>query len=282
MAIRTVILDFDGTCTDVESEAQGFLAVYKADLARRLDRADVEEAWQEKEAQVLSDPSRHGMVLDGKIVAPPVDLYLLSAAIGCLIAPHFGDDVTERLFLDNYRYTSTAFKPESKRVIEALARADAHLFVVTNSNPTTVGAKLAQLAPEGLADIRLLGSARKFLLTEPAEHAADMRFLNVPESITLPEWDRPVYARRGHYFDALASIWKETGTTPAETLVVGDVFELDLLLPATLGCAVHLAASPRTLDYERRATEAFGGRATEDLGAVLDHLPPNEGNGFPA
>jgi len=54
---------------------------------------------------------------------------------------------------------------------------------------------------------------------------------------------------------------------------VGDVFELDLLLPALLGCALQLIVSPRTLDYERRAVEAFGGMAAEGLGSVLERVP---------
>lgn len=66
---------------------------------------------------------------------------------------------------------------------------------------------------------------------------------------------------------------RATATRPAETLVVGDVFELDLALPAAPGCAVHLSEGPRTLDCERRAVHAYGGRTAPDLRVVLEHLP---------
>lgn len=272
MAIRTVILDFDGTCTDVEQEAQGFLAAYKRDLAALVGAPDVEAVWAEKEAEVLSDPSRHGMVMNGKMVAPPVDLYLLATAVGLLVAPEMDDAQTERLFKDNYRFTTSHFKPEAKGVLEALAASDAHLYVVTNSDPRTVGAKLDELAPVGRGTIRLHGDARKFLVGEPRRHTGNRRFAEVPETLHLEDWGRPVYPRRGHYFDALESIWQATGTTPQETVAIGDVFELDLALPATLGCRVHLAESPRTLDCERHGVETFGGRSAADLTAVLEYL----------
>lgn len=272
MPIRTVILDFDGTCTDVDREAQGFLAGYKADLARLMGVADLDHAWQEAERRIRQDPSRHGWVIAGRMVAPPVDLYLLATAVSSLLAPDLSDAETERLFKENYRFTTTAFRPRAREVVEAFAAAGVHFFVVTNSDAARVGDKLDALAPRGRERVQLRGDARKFVVAEPSVHADDPRFASVPETLEVADWDRPVYARRGHYFDALASIWAETGSTPAETLVVGDVFELDLAMPALLGCRVHLAASPRTLDYERRGVEAVGGRADEDLASVLAYL----------
>jgi len=272
MAYRTVVLDFDGTCTDVEREAQGFLAAYKADLGRVLDRADIESAWQEKEAQILREPSRHGMVFHGQIVAPAVDLYLLSTAIAVLIAPDLDDATSERLFTENYRYTETAFKHETLQVLETLLAKDLNCFVVTNSNRANVEAKLARLALTDRSKLSLRGSARKYRLSDPERFPDDRRFARLPSSLPLDGWARPVHPRRGAYFDALASIWQETGSTPAETLVVGDVFELDLLLPALLGCGLHLTCSPRTLAYERRAVEGFGGLTDPDLRAVLERL----------
>lgn len=271
--IRTVILDFDGTCTDVEREAQGFLAGYKADLAARIDLPDFDAAWAEAEREIGRDPSRHGWAIGGRVVAPPVDLYLLATAVSGLLAPDLPDADNERLFKENYRFTTTAFRPGAREVVERLAGAVPHFFVVTNSDATKVGAKLDDMAPQGRARIGLRGDARKFLLEEPRFHAGDPRFASLPESLDVADWDRPVYVRRGHYFDALAAIWAETDTLPHDTLVIGDVFELDLALPAALGCRVHLAASPRTLAYERRGVEAAGGRADDDLTAVLDYFP---------
>ncbi len=271
MTIRTVVLDFDGTCTDVEIEAQGFLRGYKAGLASLLGVPDVDDAWSTWERKVLAAPSDHGMVIGGRMVAPPVDLYLLATAVGPLVAPQLDDAETERLFKENYRFTETAFKEETKEVVEALTAAGVGLHVVTNSDSGTVSAKLDRLAPAGRDGIRLHGNARKFIVADPDRHAGHARFLSVPETVSIDGWQRPVYARRGLYFDALQSIWEETDTAPAETLVIGDVYELDLALPALLGCKTHLVPSPRTLDYERAGVAAHGGTCGP-LREALGHL----------
>lgn len=269
MHVRTVILDFDGTCTDVEQEAEGFLRGYKQDLARTLGRDDVEEAWDAAAARVLAAPAEHGMVIGGHRVAPPVDPYLLATAIGTLLGPDLDDAETERLFKENYRFTTTAFKPGARAVVEALIAADVDFHVVTNSDPATVGRKLDALAPAGRDEIHLHGNARKFLVTDPVLHADCARFAAVPATIHVEGWPRAIHPRRGHYHDVLTSIWSAGASAPTDTLVIGDVFELDLLLPAVLGCRVHLASGPRTLPYEREATEAYGGTHDDDLAAAL-------------
>ena len=170
--------------------------------------------------------------------------------------------------MESYRFTTTAFKPTARPLLDALSAADVHLCVVTNSDASKVAAKLDLLRPARRAAIRLRGNARKFLVAEPTQHAHSRQFAAVPETITVAGWPRPIYARRGAYFDALQSIWHATDTTPSETLVVGDVFELDLVLPGTLGCRVHLVPSPRTLEYERRGVHAMGGSCDPDLLAV--------------
>ena len=272
MTIRTVILDFDGTCTDVEQEAAGFLSAYKREVAALAGIEDIEPLWREKEAQVAADPSRHGMRMNGALVAPPVDVYLLATAVSALILPDLPDQETERLFRDNYRFTTCCFKPESRAVLEALAGAEAHLHVVTNSEPTSVARKLDALALGERPQVHLTGSARKFLVVEPDRHAGHPWFDRVPHTLEVTGWGRPIHPRRGHYFDVLASIWEETQTTPEETLVIGDVFELDLVTPALLGAAVHLVEGPRTLPYEVEATRACGGSHDPDLRAALDAL----------
>jgi FMN phosphatase YigB (HAD superfamily) len=272
MPPRTIVLDFDGTCTDVDAEGRDFLAAYKRDLAALLGADDVEAAWAQHEAEVRADPARHGMRIGGRLVAPPVDLYLFATTVGTLVAPDLDDAQTERLFKENYRHTTTAFRPFAREVVSALATCGAPLWVVTNSDPGRVAAKLDALAPEGRDAVRLHGDARKFLVTEPVRHAGSALFARVPERHAVSGWERPVFPRRGHYFDALAAIWEETGSSPAETLVIGDVFELDLVLPGLLGCRVHLASGPRTLDYERRGATDLGGTHADDLRAVLDLL----------
>ena len=68
---------------------------------------------------------------------------------------------------------------------------------------------------------------------------------------------RPIYLRRGAYFDALCHLWSEGFHEPgfpiAQTIFCGDIWELDLALPQALGAPVHLIR--RAAPYETYAYE---------------------------
>jgi hypothetical protein len=145
--------------------------------------------------------------------------------------------------------------------------------VVTNAHTDLVDAKLTKLAPRGRERLKVKGDARKYLIEEP--QPSDARFAAVPESIQfdglLP---RPVYLRRGRYYEALRDIWNQTGTGPEDTLVAGDIYELDLALPAALGSHVQFVSRPNALPYEIQAVELLGARGGVDLSlrAILPRL----------
>ncbi len=95
--------------------------------------------------------------------------------------------------------------------------------------------------------------------------------------MTAPPLKRDVLLRRPSYFDVLAGIWGDDATAPGDTLVCGDVWELDLAMPAALGCQAHLvtrSAPYATYEHERRAAEAMGARGGVSAGlrAVLDRV----------
>jgi hypothetical protein len=95
----------------------------------------------------------------------------------------------------------------------------------------------------------------------------------VPETAEISGLSRPMHLRRGHYFDALTKIWDETRARPENTLVCGDIFELDLALPARLGARVHLVARPQTPEHERRAARTTpGGSVSQELVGLLERL----------
>src|SRR5690606_32548849 len=83
---------------------------------------------------------------------------------------------------------------------------------------------------------------------------------------------RPILLRRGRYFEALRRIWDETDTTPAGTLVCGDIFELDLALPAQLGARIHMLGREATPAYERDAVRAAGGSFSTALSGGLERI----------
>jgi len=281
MAIACVVLDFDGTFTDVAAESAPFLRHFRQGLAAALGE-DLEAAWEEEVAALRAGADALGWDLGGRVVAPATaDPYLTATCAAHRLMQRFGQgqdearrsDVVQKLYREAYAHSATAFKPEAKEVLEALVATGLPVTVVTNAHTDLVEKKLDQLAPKGREKLKVSGDARKFLLDPP--DAPDTRFTAVPETQTLDGvLRRPVYLRRGRYFEALKRVWETTGTTPEETLVAGDIYELDLALPAALGAHVQLVARDNVLPYELKAMELLGARGGVDrsLHGVLPRL----------
>jgi phosphoglycolate phosphatase-like HAD superfamily hydrolase len=281
MAIACVVLDFDGTFTDVAAEGAPFLAYFQAGLARVLGR-EVGAAWDEEVATVRAGVDVYGWEVGGRIVAPATaDPYLTATCVAHRLFLRFGalpeeaarTDAVQTLYREAYVHSGTAFKPEAKEVLEALLATGLPVSVVTNAHTDLVEAKLDRLAPRGRERLKVFGDARKFQLEEPVP--TDARFAALPESLVLDGvLRRPVYLRRGRYYAALRRIWETTGTGPESTLVAGDIYELDLALPAALGAHVQLVERANVLPYERAAVERLGARGGVDpsLRALLPRL----------
>jgi phosphoglycolate phosphatase-like HAD superfamily hydrolase len=279
-AIKAIVLDFDGTFTDVEVEGAPFVRTYRAALSDLVGR-DVSADWERAAAEIAARPGRYGWVHGGRIVAPGnADPYVRCTAVAQLICdaenrlrdPEVRTAVVQAFYQLAYRHTVTAFRPEARETLGKLTETGLPVYVVTNSSTQVVTQKLRELAPPGLERLHVLGDAQKFVVAEATDD--DPRFDDVPAERRLDGLERPVYPRRGRYFDALARIWRETGAAPAETLVCGDIFELDLSLPIELGLQVHLVTGPATAPYERAAVAALGARgsAGERVSDVLARL----------
>lgn len=269
-----IILDFDGTFTDVEREAVPFLARYREGLAR-LAGAPIDAAWERALAAVREDPDAHGYRFDGRIVAPShADPYILSSCVSRLVMRELGQPEDrpdlESLFVEAYEHAGTAFRSDAAEVAEAVVARGAPVYVVTNSRTDIVTAKLERLA-DGLTDrLEVRGGARKFDLVDATDPSPG--FGAVPESSRIEGLGRPLYLRRGHYFDVLAAIWRGHDVAPERTLVCGDIFELDLALPAALGASVHLIGREDTPVWERQAVRRVGGSFSAALRGLLDRL----------
>ena len=274
-----IILDFDGTFTEVDAEATPFIAAFQAGLSRVLEQ-DIAAPWRSAEARILAAPAAHGWENDGHIVAPShADPYILCTSVAQLLLEDLKpgletesrSEILQSLFKQCYPLADTVFRPEAREVVSSILALPQPTYVVTNSHSESVRSKLRDLAPTGLDRLGLCGDAKKFVLGDPVPN--DERYQRVPETMELDGLARRIRLDRGHYYEVLRSIWRETGAAPERTLVVGDIFELDLALPSALGTAVHLVTRPSTADYERHAAiGANRGGASPTLGAVLDRL----------
>lgn len=285
MSVRLVIFDFDGTLTDIRREGPEFEAHYEAGLLAVMGR-ERREAWAAAKEKVGAlAPELAWDMGTGPAAPADADPYIVATmALVELCAAEkipvlnadtdaarkLRGDLGGALYGAAYGAMAPHFREDAGAVLDTVCQRVPHVRVVSNSATTKVVRRLATLR---LArPLVVAGDARKFDLVEPTRGGFGIG--GVGEEWFVPGLTRPIRPRRGRYFDRLAAIWEETGTTPAETLVVGDIFELDLALPALLGAQVHLLERPRTHPYERAAVESLGGRGavSEALSDVLGRL----------
>jgi len=279
--IKCVILDFDGTFTDVEKEGAPFTEAFRAQVGDLLGR-NVDDDWARLTVEVDGKPDVYGWEYEGKIVAPAnADPYIRATTVAGRLFNEMGvlrdaqtrAEIVHALYHLAYRRSGTAFRDDARDVLSSLASTDVPVVVVTNASTEVVTRKLAELAPRGLERIEVIGDARKYAVVDPKRH--DGRFDLVPAELHLPGLARPIAPRRGHYFDVLAGVAARTGVEMRDMLVCGDIFELDLVMPAELGMHVHLVSGPHTPAYELAALAQLAPRAT--VGKLDDVLGRLEG-----
>ena len=175
------------------------------------------------------------------------------------------------LYKYNYQKTTTAFRNgaadffRKARTLETDREDGTQMFtcVVTNSHTTPVQKKIALLGERNNQDFdwlieRVHGSARKYVIDE--------EFTDIQESLSIPNLSRPIYLRRKLYFDRIQSLQKQYGVSWENTIVFGDIFELDLAVPLACGARVALMTNAFTPSYEKDFLK------THDRGAVHNSL----------
>jgi len=256
---RLLVLDFDGTMTDAEAEGAPFTAGYLEDVAFLVGRpiAEVRDLAARFEAEIAANSQAYGWTSGDKVVAPAaVDPYLRIQPIAGRIFDTYGcfsEPVDRERLLDgvlykyNYGKTAVAFRPGARETL--LALGGTATWVVTNSHTEPVQEKVRLLgraddgssALEWLAE-RVRGRAQKYRV--------DDTFTAVPETMSIPGLDRPIYLRRRLYHDVIAELLEQVGADWSDLVVVGDIFELDLVLPLARGARVGLIPNPFTPSYE--------------------------------
>jgi len=257
MRFRCILLDFDGTFTLAEEEGAPFVAVYRRALAARLGR-EIAGEWDRVEALVRERPTEFGWLFAEKLVAPGnADPYIRSTTVARMLMDEFGaypdaterDEVLNALYHESYPHSATVFRAGARQVLEELLARKAPVYVVTNSDTQAVTKKIERLLDGSPKKPIVRGNAKKAYIVDPKPN--DDRFRRVPETQILPGLSRPIYLRRGRYYEVLRQIWNETSTQPEETLMVGDIYELDLALPYQLGSGIHLVTGAPTPKYEQ-------------------------------
>lgn len=252
--LRSVILDFDGTLTDVSKEAEGYAGRYMLGLAKAvgIGEGELSRTWESVQNKVMGDPSAYGWKAGGKIVAPAAsDPHILASVVaaesldtlGLLTDPAARAATLDFLFHANYRLNPTVFKEGAGEFLSALM-GRTRLSIATSSRADSVRDKLSALSLPRLPDV--FGDARKNVL--------DQAWDAVPERFDAG-LGRPVYLRRRCYYDVLQRI--SSGTDPGQVLVAGDIYELDLSLPQFLGMRAILLPKESATAQEIGAVLAY-------------------------
>lgn len=260
MENRIAIIDCDGTLTDAEEEGIPFTAACYNDLAvlMGLPNERVRDLAGGHIREIRRNPQRYGPKRDGRIVAPAdADPYLRTGSVAEYIFdakemfPNEADRtaVIRLLFAKNYRNTRIVFRPGAWDAIARLMGTPT--YVVTNSGTSDVRGKLAVLAGGGDAEgssigwilENIRGDARKFDLGDELDGG-------VPEWTTIPGIDRRVYVRRTAYFRVLDAIRVSHGVSWTDLRVVGDILELDGILPLAFGARFALLPNAHTMPAE--------------------------------
>jgi phosphoglycolate phosphatase-like HAD superfamily hydrolase len=283
-SLRHIVLDFDGTCTQVEAVEAAFLDAYRATFTTLLGPENRQRAltqWEATEAQLRALSPEVGWRLGGGPPSAPIaaDPYILAGETAKRVfariaheaqaagrasppTPDFGGlhhDLNERC--------EAPWREEVPEVLAGFVSLGLSVSFVSNSSTTTISKRLDDLLGASAPlrrRINVFSDARKFsveeleLPTALPELLVDA-FAELPAGEVHPGLRRPVYLRRGRYFQALAEVWGGPRATLADitgTLVCGDIYELDLAMPKALGCHVHLVdrqAPFQTCAYETKA-----------------------------
>lgn len=309
--LNYVVLDFDGTCTVVDrSLSQRFLQTYRdAVLAEPCLRGlDLRDAWDRTEAFVRSQSPRLSWRLGVWETCPAApDPFILASATAELMLEEQGllDTIAQpaveatcsadgtlavqpvaavKLRDRMYPWYSHAYasceaqpRPELVHVLRGLLALGVTVRVVSNSDGAKVTAWLRRHVPAEVMDqVRVFGAASKFSIRVPRFAGVHVPlFQSLPVDEPGQSLGRPVLLKRGNYLDVLdRDVWQQEADAPQQTLVCGDIYELDLALPAWLGCHVHLVQRPepyRTYDYELAAVKAHPrGDTSADLTGLLE------------
>jgi len=255
-----IILDFDGTMTDAEAEGKPYSKGYLEDLALicNLSEATIYEWAAEFTDLVQKNQQKFGWKFDGAIVAPAsVDPYLRIMPVARMILDRadilkdlsLRDRILDRiLYKYNYQKTNTCFREGAAEFLSQF-NANQNCYIVTNSHTEPVRQKVKQLAEaEPSREIhwlveRVFGSAKKYVIDNTLE--------SLPTSLQVPNLQRPILLRRANYFNVLNRIRQEEGRSWSDMIVIGDIFELDLSVPISMGGHVGLMTSHFTPTYEK-------------------------------
>ena len=273
LPITHVVLDFDGTCTQIPKIYEHYLELFLKGLNEAGFVVSPAE-WQEAQATVREHSPEAGWMLAGCPAAPVApDPYILADEAARLILRRRKDTRTlPNINAPAYAAAAAPWRNDALDTFSEIVERGARIIIVSNSSSAFISGRLAELLQprqDLVGQITVQSDAGKFRICElswpddgamSADGAAMFRGLPAAIEGVL---SRPIYLRRGAYFEAINRALAGDMGRLSSTLFCGDIFEMDLAMPAALGARVHLLdrAEPfPTYAYEREGLDQYGER----------------------
>jgi hypothetical protein len=290
--LARVVLDFDGTCTQIPPIFEAYLDLYCKGL-NELGLNVILSEWRDAQEVVRQHSPKAGWTLAECPSAPAAgDPYVLADEAARLILRRRGvaTPVPPTVHARTYETALAPWREEARDTFSRLVEHGVQLYFVSNSSTTFITRRLRDLFGDGnlvTTKISVQSDAGKFRICElnwndqaAVSVEAKRRFQALPVAYgekLLTETERPIYLRRGAYFEAINSVLAGDFDALANTVFCGDTWEMDLAMPYALGAKVHLLdrAPPfETYRYERQALAGYRdrGKTSADLSGLLDWL----------
>ncbi|WP_027581892.1 hypothetical protein [Bradyrhizobium sp. Ai1a-2] len=283
--VTQVVLDFDGTCTQIPAIYERYLELFLKGFNEAGFNVSAEE-WLEAQEIVRAHSPEEGWMVAGSPAAPvAADPYIMANEAAQLILRQRRDTrPLPNINASAYAAAAAPWRDDALDTFSAIVTHGARIIIVSNSSSAFISGRLSLLLETrtDLQDkITVQSDAGKFRICElswpdsgtiSAQDAARFTALPVAYQGLLK---RPLYLRRGAYFEAIRRALADDLSALSGTLFCGDIFEMDLAMPFALGARVHLLdrAEPfSTYDYERCALAACGsrGRNSTELHGLLE------------
>ena len=287
-----VILDFDGTCTQIPPIFETYLDLYFKGLNESGVNVTPSE-WRDVQATVREHSPKAGWTLAGCPSAPAAgDPYVLADEATRLILRRRGatTPVPPTVHVQAYDTALAPWREEARDTFSRLVEHGVQLHFVSNSSTTFISRRLRDLFGDNnpvAAKISVQSDAGKFRICElnwDDQAAVSVEAKRRFQALTvaygdklLTETERPIYLRRGAYFEAINRVVAGDFDLLTNTVFCGDTWEMDLAMPYALGAKIHLldrAAPFETYGYERQALAGCGdrGKTSADLSGLLSWL----------
>ncbi len=252
------VFDFDGVLTDQTEEAHRVRELLAQEFAREtaLPLAQVEEALRAGEAALKATPWKYGWRINGRLSAfSDEDLFVRASALALWVELTDNSlrrtllergaaspvDIAERAYQGMLEETRRGeMKPledASKGILETLVAKGHEIVIVSNSGTDRILNILDRAGIEPGPRLRVRGGAMKFALGDRSE---TFMVGHYPVEIDRPHFKKILFEELPH-------------------VAIGDVFSLDLALPAHLaktddrlrGLRLFLRTRPYTPAWSR-------------------------------